>query len=222
MTSRTGDERFAAFDIVLKRRGRGWWKWSTGMSSCAARNAVAAEPDTRRSARCFSCCAPAPHAFPGCRWRRPILSGGPLAGPRIQEHQRFIEGLRGRPRGVPEAVERVQLWMIPQSLEERMSDLPFGRLRAVLDLGQQLRLDPDALVGDPLGVAIGARSGDRRNQHRGNRAIGPGLCCRPANPLCDLHSVDPGRSNDRFSDGRDLNGRHRRGAWSPIRRFNAG
>jgi hypothetical protein len=28
MTSRTGDERFAAFDIVLKRRGRSRWKWS--------------------------------------------------------------------------------------------------------------------------------------------------------------------------------------------------
>ncbi len=30
--SRTGDDRFAAFDIVLKRRGRGRWKWSV----CAA------------------------------------------------------------------------------------------------------------------------------------------------------------------------------------------
>lgn len=28
MTSRTGDDRFATFDIVLKRRGRGRWKWS--------------------------------------------------------------------------------------------------------------------------------------------------------------------------------------------------
>ena len=28
MTCRTGDDRFAAFDIVLKRRGRGRWKWS--------------------------------------------------------------------------------------------------------------------------------------------------------------------------------------------------
>ena len=27
MTCRTGDERFAAFDIALKRRGRGRWKW---------------------------------------------------------------------------------------------------------------------------------------------------------------------------------------------------
>jgi hypothetical protein len=24
----TGDDRFAAFDIVMKRRGRGRWKWS--------------------------------------------------------------------------------------------------------------------------------------------------------------------------------------------------
>jgi hypothetical protein len=28
VTSRTGDDRFAAFDIVLKRRGRSRWKWS--------------------------------------------------------------------------------------------------------------------------------------------------------------------------------------------------
>jgi hypothetical protein len=28
MTSRIGDDRFAAFDIMLKRRGRGRWKWS--------------------------------------------------------------------------------------------------------------------------------------------------------------------------------------------------
>ena len=28
MTCATGDDRFAAFDIVLRRRGRGRWKWS--------------------------------------------------------------------------------------------------------------------------------------------------------------------------------------------------
>lgn len=28
MTCRTGDNRFAAFEIVLKRRGRTRWKWS--------------------------------------------------------------------------------------------------------------------------------------------------------------------------------------------------
>ena len=28
MTCRTGDDRFTAFDIVLKRRGRSRWKWS--------------------------------------------------------------------------------------------------------------------------------------------------------------------------------------------------
>jgi hypothetical protein len=31
-----------------------------------------------------------------------------------------------------------------------MADLPFGRLGAVLDLGQKLRLDPDAAVRDCL------------------------------------------------------------------------
>jgi len=33
-------------------------------------------------------------------------------------------------------------------------DLSFGRLRPVLDLGQKLRLYPDALAGDPLGVGL--------------------------------------------------------------------
>jgi hypothetical protein len=28
VTCRTDDDRFATFDIVLKRRGRGRWKWS--------------------------------------------------------------------------------------------------------------------------------------------------------------------------------------------------
>jgi hypothetical protein len=39
---------------------------------------------------------------------------------------------------------------LAQTFEERVPDLPFGGLRAVLDLGQKLRLDPDALVRDPL------------------------------------------------------------------------
>jgi hypothetical protein len=40
--------------------------------------------------------------------------------------------------------------ILAQTFEERVPDLPFGGLRAVLDLGQKLRLDPDALVRDPL------------------------------------------------------------------------
>ena len=40
--------------------------------------------------------------------------------------------------------------ILPQTLEERVPDLSVSRLRAVLDLGQKLGLDPDALVGDPL------------------------------------------------------------------------
>ena len=39
--------------------------------------------------------------------------------------------------------------------EKRMADLALGRLGAVLDLGEQLRLDPDALVRDPLAVGLG-------------------------------------------------------------------
>ena len=36
-----------------------------------------------------------------------------------------------------------------------MTDLSFGRLGAVLDLRQQLGLDPDPLVRDPLAVGLG-------------------------------------------------------------------
>jgi len=36
-----------------------------------------------------------------------------------------------------------------------MADLPRGRLGAVLDLGEQFRLDPDALVRDPSCVGLG-------------------------------------------------------------------
>ena len=43
-----------------------------------------------------------------------------------------------------------------------MPHLALGRFRAVLDLGQQLRLDPDALVRDPLGVGLGLA--DQRRQ----------------------------------------------------------
>jgi hypothetical protein len=60
----------------------------TDSASCTAPNAVAVAPDTKRSAHCFSCCAPAPHAFPGWRWSRPILFGRSLASPRA--HRRFI------------------------------------------------------------------------------------------------------------------------------------
>jgi len=44
-----------------------------------------------------------------------------------------------------------------------MAHLSLGRLRAVLDLGGQLRLNPNALVRDPLGVGLVLRiSGVRR------------------------------------------------------------
>ena len=43
-----------------------------------------------------------------------------------------------------------------------MPHLSLGRLRAVLDLGRELRFDPDALVRDPLGV--GLRLPDQRRQ----------------------------------------------------------
>src|SRR3954467_8916440 len=44
--------------------------------------------------------------------------------------------------------------IFPQILEEWVPDLPLCRLRAVLDLGQELRLDPDAPVSDPLRIRL--------------------------------------------------------------------
>jgi hypothetical protein len=41
-----------------------------------------------------------------------------------------------------------------------MPDLALGRLRTVLDLGKELRLDPNALVRDPF--RIGLRLADKR------------------------------------------------------------
>lgn len=43
--------------------------------------------------------APVPHAFPSCRWSRPILFGGPLAGPRRPERRRFRSIEHPMPRG---------------------------------------------------------------------------------------------------------------------------
>jgi hypothetical protein len=42
--------------------------------------------------------------------------------------------------------------VLPESPEERMPHLALGRLRPVFDLGEQLRLHPDATVRDPLSV----------------------------------------------------------------------
>ncbi len=49
-----------------------------------------------------------------------------------------------------------------QPQKERMPHLPFGRLGAVLDLGEKLRLHPDAAMCDPLGVRLGLA--DERRQ----------------------------------------------------------
>jgi hypothetical protein len=46
------------------------------------------------------------------------------------------------------------LEILTQSFEKRMADLAFGRFRPVLDLGQELGLDPYAAVGDLLGVGL--------------------------------------------------------------------
>ena len=52
--------------------------------------------------------------------------------------------------------------VLPQAPEERVPDLSLGRLRAILDLGEQLWFDPDALVRDPLRVRL--RLPDQRLQ----------------------------------------------------------
>src|SRR3954454_19290044 len=52
--------------------------------------------------------------------------------------------------------------ILPQPLIERVPDLTLGRLRPVLDLCQQLWLNPDALVRDLLGA--GLRLPDQRHQ----------------------------------------------------------
>jgi hypothetical protein len=54
------------------------------------------------------------------------------------------------------------LQILAQPLEERMPYLSLGRLGSVLDLGEELWLDPDALVGDALGVGLGLS--DQRRQ----------------------------------------------------------
>src|SRR3954464_15021280 len=45
--------------------------------------------------------------------------------------------------------------VLPKSFEDRMPHFPLGGLGPVLDLGEELRLDPDALVGDALAVGLG-------------------------------------------------------------------
>ena len=75
-----------------------------------------------------------------------------------------------------------------QALEERMPDLAFSRFCAVFDFGQQLRLDPNAAMGDPLGIGLGFP--DQRCQAR------PPRFCRTHGRLC------PRRQSLRPSDGR--------------------
>jgi hypothetical protein len=53
--------------------------------------------------------------------------------------------------------------ILPDAFEERMPHFAFCGLRPVLDLGEQFRLDPDALVRDALAVRLRfAVSGVRR------------------------------------------------------------
>ena len=52
--------------------------------------------------------------------------------------------------------------VIAQTEIKGMPHLPFGRLGAVLDLGEKLRFHPCAAMGDPLGVRL--RFADGRRQ----------------------------------------------------------
>src|ERR1700722_8291566 len=47
---------------------------------------------------------------------------------------------------------RAGLQILAQALEKRMPDFACRRLRAIFDLGEQLRFDPDAAMGNLLGV----------------------------------------------------------------------
>lgn len=46
--------------------------------------------------------------------------------------------------------------ILTQTPEERVPDLSLGRLRAILDLGQKLRFNSDALLADALGIGLGS------------------------------------------------------------------
>jgi hypothetical protein len=64
-----------------------------------------------------------------------------------------------------------------------MPDLSIRRFRAVLDLGQKLRLDPDALVGHPL--REGLRFSDERSQ-----PLSQVRCGRLVEPVVHLAGID--------------------------------
>ena len=49
MTHRNGEDRFAAFDIVLKQRGRNRWKWS--VSTTAGHTVMCGSECSRGGAR---------------------------------------------------------------------------------------------------------------------------------------------------------------------------
>jgi hypothetical protein len=52
--------------------------------------------------------------------------------------------------------------ILPQAAEKGVSNLSLGGLRAILDLGEQLWFDPDALMCDPLRIRL--RLPDQRLQ----------------------------------------------------------
>lgn len=45
--------------------------------------------------------------------------------------------------------------VLPWASEEGMAHLALTRFGSVLDFGKQFRLNPDALVRDPLGIGLG-------------------------------------------------------------------
>src|SRR4051812_32639473 len=47
------------------------------------------------------------------------------------------------------------LKILPQAAEERVPDLSLSRLRAILDFGEKLGFNPDALVADAFGIGLG-------------------------------------------------------------------
>jgi hypothetical protein len=66
------------------------------------------------------------------------------------------------PTAIVAAGAPFHLKVLPKTLEKRVPHLAFRRFGAVLDLGEQLRLDPDAPVRDPF--RVGLRLADQRLQ----------------------------------------------------------
>src|SRR4051794_9053698 len=60
-----------------------------------------------------------------------------------------------RPNGNCRSGRTTSAQVLPQALKQRMPHLALGGFSPILDLGEQLGLDPDALMRDALGIGLG-------------------------------------------------------------------